>query len=118
RGRRATVRLCGGPGYSLGTGRRAVSGLPARGPGTRLFDEHADGDELVGKTYHEERIAVGPSVNRAGEVGRRGFGTESLAEICGGIRLVEKGQRDVVALPPHPQLLEQRLQRMSRHDHV
>ena len=85
---------------------------------TVLVDEHTERDELVHHSHHEERIAVRPLMHRARQLRRQGGRVEALPQIGGDIRLAEKFERNVFALSPHPELLEQRPQGMSRDDDV
>ena len=62
-----------------------------------------------------------PSVRRCtarASSGLKGMPAEALRQIGADMRLAQKGQRDVLALAAHPQLLNERPQRVSRHDDI
>ena len=96
---------------ALGNGARDLGNGSSQPPAVVLRFQHAQGDELVHHPHHEERIAVRPLVHGARQLGRKRMPAETLRQIRGDMRLAEERQGDVLALAPHPQLLNERAQR-------
>ena len=103
---------------TVGDGAGDLSNGSSQPPAVVLPLEDAKGDELVHHPHHEERIAVRPLVHGSRQLRRKRMPAETLCEIGGDVRLAQEREGEVLALSPYPQLLDERPQRMSRHDGV
>ena len=103
---------------ALRDGARDLSNGSSQPPAIVLQLQHPKGDELVHHPHHEERIAVRALVHGTRQLGRKRMPAETLRQIRGDMRLAQEREGDVLALAPHPQLLNERAQGMRLHDDI